>query len=538
MTSSLRRDALPVWVSVLLLLFLVLRVVEVTTLPHGAASKQTPDVSDAAMQDLIETDQAAKTAYALSLRTPGPVVRLDEKTLRQALAAAETLEQDTGNSPAAARRVIILRALVRNADTPAAAKKDRAPLAVGKNRINPLSAFTTALPAKMPPLDRAADAAEGQVWKTAFSGASLTPDQTSALAAQIRRLPNIRWWLWPALSGMYGRQGDLAEANRYALAARAHALSPLAATGFLMLLHFLLGLAGVLILIYFVVKAIANAQRTANTPPFPNLWPTVPEQLPFSERKLGAGDLMAVFVVYLLAREVIELALEGFPGFGHHHVLQVPGLLTPFLGTIKQMPALQRGTLEIVLSAVTYILAAVPPLVYLWVMARQRGASLGQEIGWTKRALLPNLAYGVAGYAISIPLMLLVALLAPALFRHAPAPSNPVIPEMMFTSGFWTTMLLIVLASVAAPFVEELLFRGVFYNSIKLLRGPWTAIVTTGLVFGFVHPVGIVEMLAIAVLGGVFAWMAETRKSLAPSMTAHCLNNLTVTLLLLFALAR
>jgi membrane protease YdiL (CAAX protease family) len=61
--------------------------------------------------------------------------------------------------------------------------------------------------------------------------------------------------------------------------------------------------------------------------------------------------------------------------------------------------------------------------------------------------------------------------------------------------------------------------------------------VLTGLVFGLVHPVGIVEKLAIAVLGGVFAWMAQTRKSLVPSMTAHCLNNLTSTLILLFALA-
>ena len=38
-------------------------------------------------------------------------------------------------------------------------------------------------------------------------------------------------------------------------------------------------------------------------------------------------------------------------------------------------------------------------------------------------------------------------------------------------------------------------------------------------------------------LGGVFAWMAETRKSLVPSITAHFLNNFTTTLLLLFVLS-
>jgi membrane protease YdiL (CAAX protease family) len=162
---------------------------------------------------------------------------------------------------------------------------------------------------------------------------------------------------------------------------------------------------------------------------------------------------------------------------------------------------------------------------------------LARELGWSTRNLGPNAAYGVLGYALATPLMFLVALLAPSLFRHAPAPSNPVIPEMAATSGFWTTALLILLASVAAPLVEELLFRGVFYNAAKLRLGPWPAIVLTGLVFGFLHPVGIVEMLAISVLGGVFAWMAETRKSLVPSITAHCLNNLISTLILLLALA-
>ena len=133
--------------------------------------------------------------------------------------------------------------------------------------------------------------------------------------------------------------------------------------------------------------------------------------------------------------------------------------------------------------------------------------------------------------------MVLAALLAPKLFRHAPSPSNPVIPQIIGTSGFWATTLLILLASVAAPLVEELLFRGVLYNAIKLRLGVWPAIVLTGLVFGVVHPVGIAEMLAIAVLGGVFAWMAETRKSLVPSITAHFVNNFTATLLLLFALS-
>jgi len=133
--------------------------------------------------------------------------------------------------------------------------------------------------------------------------------------------------------------------------------------------------------------------------------------------------------------------------------------------------------------------------------------------------------------------MVPAAILGRALFRHAPDPSNPAIPQLVGSPSLGTTLLLVALASAAAPVVEELLFRGVFYQAARLKLGVWPAIVVTGLVFGFVHPVGIVEMLAIAVLGGVFAWMAETRQSLLPSMAAHCLQNLTTTLLLLLILA-
>jgi membrane protease YdiL (CAAX protease family) len=133
--------------------------------------------------------------------------------------------------------------------------------------------------------------------------------------------------------------------------------------------------------------------------------------------------------------------------------------------------------------------------------------------------------------------MLPVIWLGQWLFRHAPDPSNPVIPQLVGTSGFWGPFLLLLLASVAAPIVEEVLFRGVFYNAAKMRLGVWPAIVLTGFVFGFVHPVGIAEMLAIGTLGGVFAWMAETRKSLAPSMFAHFLQNFTTTVLLLSVLS-
>ena len=534
-SPPVRRDAQLPWVVALLALFFVLRVMELVSEAHtppGGASRASAGVDTDSMQDLIEADLQAKSAYAASLATPGPVVQPQLPALRNALKSAEELEKETDNTPSAARRVLILRAVLAASDKHG---RNEDPLDA-KAGLAPLAAFTTALPAGTPPVDRAGYAAEGRLWQEAFGKAPLTPHQTDDLAARIRRLPNIRWWQWPALSSLYGRQGDLSEANRYALAARSHTFLSLGGTMLVTLTRGLLTLAGVMLLIYFGLRAMGTFRR-AKASPQPDLWPTLPERLYLSERRLGSGDLMAVFVLYLVAREVIGLLLGGFPGFGRTHLLGFPGLIAPFEPIIKGMPALRRNTVEVVLESASYLLAAVPPVAFLRLLARRRGASLADELGWSRRALWPNVGYGLAGFALASPLMILVALLAPRLFRHAPSPSNPVIPQIVGTSGFWATALLITLASVAAPLVEELLFRGVLYNAIKLRLGVWPAIVLTGLVFGFVHPVGIAEMLAIGMLGSVFAWMAETRKSLVPSITAHFVNNFTATLMLLFVLS-
>ncbi len=525
--STVRRDSLPLWVVALLILFGLMRLADVAGAGHApgpvaahVASKPDAGMDSDSMQDLIEADLQAKRAFVPSTfkpGMPGAVVHPDVPALRLALKASESLLRESW-SPGAARRVILLRALLAQNAVP--------PLS-DSHGFAPLDAFTTNLPASLSSPDRARYLAERRLWETVFEGGALSPRQTQAAADAIVRLPNIRWWKYPALYALYQGQGDASEAARYAREAQQHTVSSLLPIGLLGGFRVVMILLGVLLLIYLLA-------RGRPTPGTTDLWPIVPPALPDSERRLGAGDLMAVFVVYLLAREVIGDALTGF---GVPHVFYLRGLLAPYRPVLAQMGGAERITVGILLESAVYLLSAVPPVIYLWSMARRRGASLAQEIGWRARPVGTNLLYGVGGFAVASALMVPAALLGRALFRHAPDPSNPVIPQLVGASGTGTILLLVALASVAAPLVEELLFRGVFYQAARLKLGVWPAIVVTGLVFGFVHPVGIAEMLAIGVLGGVFAWMAETRKSLLPSMAAHCLQNLTTTLLLLLILA-
>lgn len=541
-TTPARRDRLSPWVIALLVLFLGRQLYDVGLAPlfsravlhkpvTAATQTQGNGLDDDAMQDLIQVDLQTKAAYLSSLARPEGPSHLDPQALRSALKSAEQLQRESGNSPSAARRLLLLRSLLPPG------RGAVPPLAVGKGGLDPLAAFGSSLPPDIPPQEKARYAAEGQLWRTVFQGGRLSPGQRADAEARIRRLPNIRWWAYPALQALATGQGDDAGARRYATQARDKALPSVALFGVIGLVRFGFILLGALMLLYLFIRWLAG-RGDPHGKPLPDLWPTLPPAIPDAQRRLGAGDLMGVFVLYLLTREVISIALGGLdvPRWFHVPHAHLPGLLDPFRPRLAQMPAAQRTTVGIVLETVVYLLSALPPILVLCAMARRRGASLADEIGWTRRRLGVNLLYGAGGFAVASFLMIVVAFPARWIFRHAPDPSNPVIPQLIGTTGFWAPFLLVLLASVGAPLVEEFLFRGVLYQAARLRLGVWPAIIVSGLIFGFVHPVGIASMLAIATLGGVFAWMAETRKSLAPSMLAHFLQNFTTTILLLSVL--
>jgi len=514
-----RRDGLPPWVLVLLGVFLLGRGYELVALGTSPRLSQSlgGQVDDKTMKATVSANMDAKTAFSAGLGKPGVVVPAPKK-LRDALREAETLQAGTANAPSAARRVIILRGLLG------------LPLfGAGPNKLDPRDAFTAKSLAGLPPDDRGCYTAEGRVWEDVARGPHLSPAQTGADAALLRGLPNIRWWQHPALALLYRSQNDPARAERALREARARAALTLAPLTLIGLAGAALGLGGVGLMLYFFLQH--QQQREAGRTREPGLWPTLPERVPLDERRLRAGDLMGVFVLYLLMPDLLGWLLGGF---GIPHRFHFAGLLGPLRRYVLTLPASRHVAANVLLEFSAYLLGAAVPLAVLLGIARRRRASVGEELGWNTHRLGKNLLYGVGGYAISLPLLLVAE--AAGKHIHAPAPSNPALPLLASASSFWVQALLVLLATVAAPLTEEFLFRGVFYNAAKLRLGVWPAIVLTGLIFGFVHPVGLAEMLPLATLGGVFAWMAETRKSLAPSIVGHFLQNSLATLLLLLAL--
>ena len=521
-----KRDRLPLWVILLLGVFLVLRVAEL----HGSfsggrnarVSSMAGQVDEKTMAGTLDTNMQAKSAYLQSFSRPGSAAP-DAAALRGVLKTAESLQKASQNAPSAARRVIIVRALLH---LPL--------LGPGRSGLDPAKAFQPAALAGLSAAETRRYAAEGRLWADAARGPHLTPAQTAADAGLLRATPNIRWWLAPALSVLYQSQGNPRLARHFFEAARLQALMTLGPLMFLFLLWFVLGLAGVGLLLGLLSQKLSGSSPAAGEgfqPP--GFWPSLRETVPLSERRLRAGDLMGVFALYLLMPNIVGWLLGGF---GLHHVFYFAGLLKPYRLHLLALSPGNRVAAIVVLEFVAYLAGAAVPLGVLAAIAARKRASITEELGLNTHRFGWNLLYGLGGYAVALPLLFL----GQSIGAHipGPTPSNPAIPLLAEASSAWVQILLAALATLAAPLCEELLFRGVFYNAAKLKVGVWPAIILTGLIFGFVHPVGISEMVPLAVLGGVFAWMAETRKSLVPSMLGHFLQNSMATATLLLALGR
>jgi membrane protease YdiL (CAAX protease family) len=113
---------------------------------------------------------------------------------------------------------------------------------------------------------------------------------------------------------------------------------------------------------------------------------------------------------------------------------------------------------------------------------------------------------------------------------------------MLGSAGGAKIFMLYMLASVAAPIVEEIMFRGFLYGHLRGAVMPRirvgsmiVAAVASSVVFAIIHPQGVLFVPALGGLAVAFCIYREMRGSLIAPMVAHGINN-AVTLTLGLAL--
>jgi membrane protease YdiL (CAAX protease family) len=182
----------------------------------------------------------------------------------------------------------------------------------------------------------------------------------------------------------------------------------------------------------------------------------------------------------------------------------------------------------------------------------QYAGSLGECTRLPRSPAFVEPIFGIAGYLATLPLLFVGALLSLGLMRLAKTifgegdplgigtdASHP-IAGYLLTTDWWGRLQVVLAASVSAPIVEETMFRGVLYRHLRDATGCWgrwlsvlAGAMIVSFIFAMVHPQGLLAVPALMALAIGFSLIREWRGTLVPSMVAHGLNNLMVTVLLL-----
>ena len=331
--------------------------------------------------------------------------------------------------------------------------------------------------------------AEVAMWRTIYiSRAPLSMSQVDAYRSKIRGL-GLGWFQHLALADLFdgrGMRGDAAKERSDAAASAAHTVTLLSSVVAVM---FFIGLAGVFLLVWFARARRLSAQD-------------VETAASESERSFIAGYLLETFVFYLAATMGIQLAAAG---------------------VLLMNPALDKTSFAVLLVFGVYIGAGLVSFLYLRYRMRKAGWTW-RTVGLTSRNPVRDVAWGIGGYAACLPLILIANLLSRQIGRYIETPSNPIVPLFIESTTVFERMLLFMLAAFAAPFFEELFFRGALFHSFRARSGAHLGIILSAVVFALVHPLPL-NFLPILVLGSVFATLVNQRGSLLPSMIAHGLNN-------------
>ncbi|MBI1755758.1 MAG: CPBP family intramembrane metalloprotease [Fimbriimonas ginsengisoli] len=160
----------------------------------------------------------------------------------------------------------------------------------------------------------------------------------------------------------------------------------------------------------------------------------------------------------------------------------------------------------------------------VWFAYRRNGLV---EIGLRRAGFGRHVLWGLGAAVANAPVVLGLELAATKIFAGLPSPEHPASVELLTNPSLATVLVVIFSACVAAPILEETLFRGTLLPALAgVWRRPWVAGLVSSLLFAVIHPTGIPAWPGLAAIGGMSAYLTYQTGSLVPSMAMHSLHNL------------
>ena len=224
----------------------------------------------------------------------------------------------------------------------------------------------------------------------------------------------------------------------------------------------------------------------------------------------GWTDLLLFVVLALAATFLFSILLAiGFAVFG------VP------LSRL-QKPGSAEGLFVVVSQAILFFVL----LGYLFIQARVRfHAPFWRTLGW--RSLETHRirrGWAYLGLIVSGLLLAVLVQIGSAVFG-----TKVQLPMQQLFQDRRTALLLMLMAVLLAPVVEETIFRGYLYPLIARSFGIATGVVATGIVFGLLHAPqlwgGWVQIALLVVVGIVFTYVRAVTRTVVGSYLLHVSYN-------------
>lgn len=341
---------------------------------------------------------------------------------------------------------------------------------------------------------------EADMWRSIYLKPGVPRPDVPIFEHRINNL-HLGWYAHLALRDLYRQAGLDEQAKQQQMAA----LNSAGVSAVILFGVFLCALAilfvGLVILVAYIdLKIRSRALRTS-----------VPIEIQ-ADPSVIAGYLLEVFITYLIVLLASQL---------------IGGVL---LGTANFVSEELNPAFAIAVTAGTYVFGGLVALAYLSFRLNLAGWSW-KSLGLNVDNFGRNVLFGIGGYCAALPLVLAAGYISQLMERYIRSPENPVLPLCLQADTIIAKMLLFLLVAVAAPFFEELFFRGVLFTGLRARWGVNVAVVVSAIIFASIHPFPI-HFLPIFVLGTAFAILMYERGSLISSMVAHALQNSAVFLLL------
>ncbi|HZO87376.1 MAG TPA: type II CAAX endopeptidase family protein [Chthonomonadaceae bacterium] len=348
---------------------------------------------------------------------------------------------------------------------------------------------------------------ERALWEALYGTAPLARQQVPALETTLAQL-QLGWFAHLAAEQLYIRAGMPAEAAHARAAAESGARPVLN----VQTLRVGMMLAGSLGLPVFVLYLLLR--RRAQPPGR------------FDARQALARPRKAVF-----AADALLLAFVFY--LGASVLIALP--LLPLRAFLLSLPDALAGRWYMGLSLVLYIPVVAFSLLALRRLTAQEAperpqpslramlAALGLRSGDPPAALRT----AVAAFVLVQPVIIAATALSNVLFHKFQTPPNPAILWIVAMQTPLDKLVLFLQVAVAAPIVEELMFRGMLYPALRARLGIAAGVVLSAGVFAMVHPTMPGQFFPLWTLGVALALANEWRggNSLLPSILIHSFNN-------------